>query len=84
MNVEEYLRNTYNNVQDLGHGWYCQVGSSDYSAVYVPKNYNGNMAMVIGFVQIVEDETYDYLGVNYPGGVNINDKDYLCRKRSLP
>ena len=49
MNVEEYLRNTYNNVQDLGHGWYCQVGSSDYSAVYVPKNYNGNMAMVSYF-----------------------------------
>jgi hypothetical protein len=49
MNVEEYLRGTYNNVQDLGHGWYCQVGGSDYSAVYVPKNTNGNMAMVSYF-----------------------------------
>lgn len=38
---------------------------------------NGNMAMIIGFVQITEDNAYDYLGVNYPGGVNINDKNYL-------
>ncbi len=38
---------------------------------------NGNMAMVTGYCHIKNNITYDYIGVNYPGGININDKEYI-------
>jgi hypothetical protein len=47
--IESYLRENYRTVEELDNGWYCRNGGGDYNAVYVPKNCDGNMAMVSYF-----------------------------------
>ena len=43
----------------------------------VVKLKNGNLVMVSGFAQESKDDYHDYIGVIYPNGFNMNNKEYI-------